>query len=99
MKVSPTSPKPLQLASSSNSSKSGRTLKPNKDLLSGAVHSFVLLICARRRTMSIQVYQDPVSKAETSGQDTGALVVLPNGLEITEEEHQKRIKDVSCHLY
>ena len=71
----------------------------DKGSSSRAVHRILLLIRARRRTMSIQVYQDPANKAETSGQDAGALVVLPNGLEITAEEHQKRIKDVSFHTY
>lgn len=42
--------------------------------------------------MSLQIYREG-SGAEPSGQQ--ALVVLPNGLQITEEEHEKRLKDVS----
>lgn len=44
--------------------------------------------------MSIQVYDDGSQPAAQSGEDSLALVTLPNGLQITEEEHQKRIKDV-----
>ena len=43
--------------------------------------------------MSIQLYKDSSDGAGSSNQQ--ALVVLPNGLQITEEEHEKRIKEVS----
>ena len=43
--------------------------------------------------MSLELYKDGNKSAESSGQ---ALVVLPNGLQITEEEHEKRLKDVSA---
>lgn len=43
--------------------------------------------------MSIQLYKDGRDDAGASNQQ--ALVVLPNGLQITEEEHEKRIKGVS----
>ena len=38
--------------------------------------------------MSLQLYQ-PVQKVEE-----GALVVLPNGQQITEAQYEKRLKDV-----
>lgn len=45
-----------------------------------------------RSSMSIQIYKDDENGAAPSGQQ--ALVVLPNGLQITEEELEKRQKDV-----
>jgi hypothetical protein len=44
--------------------------------------------------MSLQLYEDKTKDAEHSG----AMVLLPNGLQITEEEHEKRHRDVSNHL-
>ena len=43
--------------------------------------------------MSLQVYKGdpPDQPAELAG----ALVTLPNGLQITEEEQEKRMRDVS----
>jgi len=39
--------------------------------------------------MSIQLYVDKSKDAENSG----AMVLLPNGLQITEEEHEKRHRE------
>lgn len=39
--------------------------------------------------MSLQLYEDKTKDAEHSG----AMVLLPNGLQITEEEHEKRHRD------
>ena len=43
--------------------------------------------------MSLQVYKG--DQPDQSAELAGALVTLPNGLQITEEEQEKRIKDVS----
>ena len=43
---------------------------------------------AQLSKMSLQLYQ-PVQKVEE-----GALVVLPNGQQITEAQYEKRLKDV-----
>ena len=44
--------------------------------------------------MSIQLYEDKSKDAENSG----AMVLLPNGLQITEEEQEKRHREVNSSL-
>ena len=44
--------------------------------------------------MSIQLYEDKSKNAENSG----AMVLLPNGLQITEEEQEKRHREVGLSL-
>ena len=51
----------------------------------------LLKISAAANSMSIQLYEDKSKDAENSG----AMVLLPNGLQITEEEQEKRNKEVS----
>ena len=45
--------------------------------------------------MSIQLYEAERKDEGHAAENSGAIVTLPNGLQITEEEHEKRIKDVS----
>lgn len=49
---------------------------------------------ADRPDLAIQPFEDGSQRAGPSGEGAGALITLPNGLQITEEEQQKRIKDV-----
>ncbi len=51
----------------------------------------LLIAAAVTAAMSIQLYEDKSKDAENSG----AMVLLPNGLQITEEEHEKRHREVS----